>query len=107
MGVLRNRIMSSDNRNRVQTQTHTRRLPHRVLVTGSVFVTLFLLLMWYGTAMTAETGDHKITGGTTGGFVMVKADDPWQPEGFAGAHALRAVYTEEIPAIDGEADDPG
>jgi hypothetical protein len=63
-------------------------------------------LLSNGTINATEADSHVIQPGTTGGFVQVKADDPWQPNGFNEAHILRAGFAEITPEIDGKAGDP-
>jgi len=74
---------------------------------GIAFITTALvLLMWNGVVVATEAGDDESTRVTREGFVMVKADDPWQPEGFNAFPILRAAFANKEPVLDGLADDP-
>lgn len=73
---------------------------------GTALITTLVLLLWNGAVVAAEAGDPEKKRVIREGFAMVKADDPWQPEGFEEAPILRAAFADKEPILDGLADDP-
>jgi hypothetical protein len=89
------------------TTTRAKALPLDGMITVAVgLVMITVTLFWMSMAEAAEAEGQEFKRDVTGGFVMVKADDPWQPAGFDEALLLRAIYTDIAPVIDGLTDEP-
>lgn len=73
---------------------------------GTAIITTLALLLWNGDVMATEEGNLDDKRMIREDFAMVKAGDPWQPEGFDDPHILRTTFTDTAPVIDGLADDP-